>query len=126
MVSATTTPPAPTAPGSRGPLQGTAGLREAAQGFESLFTHMLLESMRKTVHKGRLFHGGHGEDTFQDLRDTRIAEASSKHGKGLGISEMIVKRYAKHVQAMEEQKGKALNILAGPEAPAQTPGVKRD
>jgi Rod binding domain-containing protein len=119
-------PPVPASPASRGPLHGRAGLREAAQGFESLFTHMLMQSMRKTVHKGRLFHGGQGEETFQDLLDTRLSEASTKHGKGLGISEMIVKRYAKHVQAMEEQKGKALNIVAGPEGPTPTPGVKRD
>jgi Rod binding domain-containing protein len=123
MVAAATSRPVPASPG---PLHGREGLRQAAQGFESLFTHMLLQSMRKTVHKSRLFHGGHGEETFQDLLDTRMAEASSKHGKGLGISEMIVKRYAKHVQAMEEQKGKALNIVAGPEGSTQTPGVKRD
>jgi Rod binding domain-containing protein len=33
-----------------------------------------LKSMRKTVHKGRFFHGGHGEEVFQQQLDQVLAE----------------------------------------------------
>ena len=70
-------------------------LRETAQCFEAVFTQMLLRSMRATVAKSDLFHGGKGEEMFSGLLDQTLAQASALRGRGLGIAEMIVKQYAR-------------------------------
>lgn len=100
-------------------------LKKVASQFEAVFTKMLISSMRKTVDKGTLFHAGRGEEVFSDLLDTHYAEAMSKKGKGLGIAHMIVKKYAAHVKAQEEQKGRVVDTgrAAGGAEGALTPGA---
>lgn len=86
-------------------------LRKIAGDFETVFSKMLLASMRKTVQKTPLFHAGRGEEIFSELLDNNYSAALSKKGKGLGIAEMIVKKYAAHVKAQEEQKGRTLDTV---------------
>jgi flagellar protein FlgJ len=55
-------------------------LEKACKEFESIFTYELLKSMRRTVEKCELFHGGLGEEVYESLLDMEI----SKYMAGLG------------------------------------------
>ena len=96
-------------PADAAAVKGGAELHKIASDFEALFSKMLLASMRKTVQQSPLFHAGRGEEVFSELLDNNYAEAVSKRGKGLGIADMIVKKYAAHVKAQEDQKGRTLD-----------------
>lgn len=91
-------------------------LRKIASDFESVFSKMLLASMRKTVQQSPLFHAGRGEEIFSELLDNHYSDAVSRRGKGLGIADMIVKKYAAHVKAQQDQKGRNLDTGRGPAA----------
>ncbi|HOB91509.1 MAG: rod-binding protein [Bacillota bacterium] len=56
-------------------------LMQACEEFESIFVHMLLRSMRKSVPKTGFLHGGSGEDIFQDMLDEQIALEASRSGQ---------------------------------------------
>ena len=73
--------------------QAPAALKEAARQFESLFTQMLLKSMReanKSFGEDSLF-GSDQADMYQDMFDDQIAMQMSK-GKGLGLADMLVRQ----------------------------------
>lgn len=63
-------------------------LMEACEEFESLFTHMLLRSMRRSVPKGGLVDGGHGEEIFQDMLDEKISAETARTGQ-LGLAKTL-------------------------------------
>ena len=65
-------------------------LKEAAQQFESLFTGMVLKSMREANFGDSLF-GSDQEDMYQDMYDDQIASEISK-GRGLGLADMLVQQ----------------------------------
>jgi flagellar protein FlgJ len=73
--------------------QAPTALKEAARQFESLFTQMLLKSMRE-ANKGfgedSLF-GSDQADMYQDMFDDQMALQLSK-GKGLGLADMLVRQ----------------------------------
>ena len=114
---------APAGTAKAAPVQGETELRKLASDFESLFSKMLLSSMRKTVQQNPLFHAGRGEEVFSDLLDTHYAEALSKKDKGLGIADIIVRKYAAHVKAMEDQKGRKLDTGAASAVRGAGPGA---
>ena len=75
--------------------QAPTALREAARQFESLFTQMLLKSMReanKSFGEDSLF-GSDQADIYQDMFDDQMAMQLSK-GKGLGLADMLVRQLA--------------------------------
>jgi len=65
-------------------------LREAAQQFESLFTSMVLKSMRAASFKDPIF-GSDQQDLYQEMYDDQVAAEMSK-GKGLGLADMLVQQ----------------------------------
>ena len=67
-----------------------AAIREAARQFESLFTNMLLKSMREASLGEGL---GDSEQTqfYQDMFDQQLAVQMSQ-GKGLGLAERLVQQ----------------------------------
>ena len=67
--------------------QTPEALRETARQFESLFTRMLLKSMRATSFDDSL--AGQGEGFYRDLFDDQLAIELSK-GKGLGHADLLV------------------------------------
>lgn len=69
--------------------QTPEALREAARQFESLFTRMLLKSMRETSFGDPLT--GQGEGFYRDMFDDQLAIELSK-GKGLGLADMLVEQ----------------------------------
>ncbi len=54
--------------------QGNKDLKKACQEFESIFTYQLLKSMRRTIEKSDLFHGGQGEEIYESLLDQELAK----------------------------------------------------
>jgi peptidoglycan hydrolase FlgJ len=82
-------------PAALGALKRDAGaqspeaLRETARQFESLFTTMLLKSMRAAT-PGDPF-GSDQQDFYQDMFDQQMAAQLSK-GKGLGLADMLVRQ----------------------------------
>ena len=65
-------------------------LREAARQFESLFTSMMLKSMREASFKDPEFDSDQG-DLYQEMYDDQVAAEMSK-GKGLGLADMLVQQ----------------------------------
>ena len=56
-------------------------LKKACNEFESIFTYQLLKSMRRTVEKSDLFHGGQGEEIYESFLDQELSKnlAGSGH-----------------------------------------------
>ena len=82
--------------------QAPTALKEAARQFESLFTQMLLKSMReanKSFGEDSLF-GSDQADMYQDMFDDQMAMQLSK-GKGLGLADMLIKQLAGTVATQE-------------------------
>ncbi len=72
-------------------------LREAARQFESLFTHMMLKSMRAASQGESL---GDSEDVkfYQDMFDQQLAVQMSK-GDGLGLASRLIEQLARDAAA---------------------------
>lgn len=64
-------------------------VREAARQFESLFTRMLLKSMREASLGDGLFESDQG--LHRDMLDDQLAVELSR-GKGLGLAEMLIQQ----------------------------------
>src|SRR5580698_6205350 len=63
-------------------------LRKVAQQFESMFTRMMLKSMRDAVGTDPIF-GSDQEKMYQGMYDDQLALQLSK-GRGLGLADMLV------------------------------------
>lgn len=70
--------------------QSPEALRQAAREFESLFTTMMLKSMRSASGDDPLF-GSDQADMYQDMFDQQMATQLSR-GKGLGLADMLVRQ----------------------------------
>jgi peptidoglycan hydrolase FlgJ len=106
--------------------QSPESLREAARQFESLFTQMMLKSMRSATPQDSLF-GSDQQEFYQDMFDTQMSTQLSK-GKGLGLADMLVKQLMQ-AGVSPENAGKAIDAsitadrTAAPKAPQQTTSV---
>lgn len=56
------------------PVKKDRELRKACRDFEAVFTYQLLKSMRKTIDKCDLFHGGQGEEIYESLLDQELSK----------------------------------------------------
>jgi flagellar protein FlgJ len=75
-----------------GPGSSKEHLHEAAVEFESLFVKMMLDTMRKNLHKeDRLVETGMGEDIFEDMLYTEYSRKIAKVGD-FGIARAIEKQ----------------------------------
>ena len=96
--------------------QDPAALKEAAKQFESLFTQMLLKSMRDANQgfgEDSMFSSSQG-DFYQDLFDDQMAMQLSQ-GKGLGLADMLVQ------QLTRAGLVKPAGATAEPQAQTSTP-----
>ena len=80
--------------------QAPESIRKTAAQFESLFTTMMLKSMRAAVPKDELF-GSDQQDFYQDMFDQQLATQLSK-GKGLGLADMLVQQLMRGAAAEPE------------------------
>jgi flagellar protein FlgJ len=67
-----------------------AALRAAARQFESLFTKMMLEGMRKASFGDPMFGSDQG-DMYQGMMDDQMAVQLSA-GRGLGLADMLIRQ----------------------------------
>ena len=65
-------------------------LKQVAKQFESLFTKMMLESMRKASFGDPMF-GSDQADMYQGMMDDQMAVQLSQ-GKGLGLADMLIRQ----------------------------------
>jgi flagellar protein FlgJ len=70
----------PLSPEKRPGSQKDEALRKACKDFESVFTLELLKSMRGTVEKCDLFHGGQGEEVYESLLDMELSKSMADTG----------------------------------------------
>ncbi|MEA1968362.1 MAG: rod-binding protein [Thermodesulfobacteriota bacterium] len=61
-------------------------LKEACQGFESIFLNSLMKAMRSTLPGETLFKENNGMDIYKSMYDQHLAEeiAHGRHGTGIG------------------------------------------
>ena len=65
-------------------------LREVARQFESIFTKMMLDSMRSASFGDPMF-GSDQADMYQDMMDDQLAVQLSQ-GRGLGLADMLIRQ----------------------------------
>lgn len=63
------------------PVKRDKELKKACQEFEAIFTYQLLKSMRKTIDKSDLFHGGQGEEIYEALLDQELSKKLAGSGR---------------------------------------------
>ena len=90
-------------------------VKAAARQFESLFTSMMLKSMRDATPKGGLFDSDQ-QDFYQDMFDQQLATQLSK-GKGLGLADSLVQQL---MRTGLEAPPKAVPPTAAPPTAAAT------
>jgi flagellar protein FlgJ len=76
-------------------------LREAARQFESLFTKMMLESMRSASFGDPMF-GSDQADMYQDMMDDQLAVRLSS-GRGIGLADMLIRQLSQGGQVSDRQ-----------------------
>ncbi len=72
-----------------------AALPVVAKQFESIFTQMVLKSMREANYGDKLFDSQAG-DAWQGLFDQQLSVSLSNKGHGLGIADMLVRQLGGH------------------------------
>lgn len=65
-------------------------LKDAAQGFESVFLSMLLKEMRQTLGPGSLF-GNDSSDIYGGLFDQFMSQHLAQ-GKGMGLAQALMRQ----------------------------------
>jgi len=98
--------------------QSPEALRAAARQFESLFTQMMLKSMRDASPKDSLF-GSDQQDFYQDMFDSQMANQLSK-GKGIGLADVLV-RQLMQAGVAPDVAGAAAGKAASTAAPDREP-----
>lgn len=97
-----------------------AKLREACQGFESVFISQLFKEMRATVPKDGLLHG-HYEDQYYSMFDKAMSDKMAADG-GIGLSDMMYRQLKGRVLA----KNAGNQAQAGDVLPANRPVAAHD
>lgn len=98
-----------------------SALREAARQFESLFTHMMLKSMREASQGESL---GDSEDVkfYQDMYDQQMAVQLSK-GDGLGLASRLIEQLTRDAAAKQSAAGGTTASAGTEAAPASATGA---
>ena len=84
-----------------------SALPAVAKQFESMFSEMLLKSMREANFGDPLFESQAG-DEWQDMYDQQLS-LNLSHGKGLGIADMLVRQLGGHNGQGGESKTSAVD-----------------
>ncbi|CAG1772299.1 Murein DD-endopeptidase MepM [uncultured bacterium] len=95
-------------PGKAQPRVSEKELRAAAAEFESLFINQMMKSMRESIGKSELFHGGNAEEIYTSMLDTELSKNMAKAG-GIGLANMLLRQ-------LSDQGPEALSHAGGPAA----------
>jgi flagellar protein FlgJ len=77
--------------------QDPSALRQVAQQFESLFTRMMLKSMRQAIGKDPIF-GTDQAQMYQGMFDDQLSVSLSR-GRGLGLADVLMRQLRSGSQA---------------------------
>jgi len=66
-----------------------AKLREAVAGFEAMFINQVLKTMRETISKSELFHGGSSEEIYTSMLDMELSKQMALGG-GIGLGRTLM------------------------------------
>jgi flagellar protein FlgJ len=66
-------------------------LRAACAEFEAVLLYEIVKGMRRTIAKCDLFHGGHGEEVYEQLLDRELCKSVSS-ASGLGLGETLYRQ----------------------------------
>ena len=106
--------------------QDPAALREAARQFESVFTRMMLQSMRQASGEGEGMLDSQQSLFYRDMFDDQLAVELSR-GRGLGLAEMLVAQLMRAGLAPPTPPGApAQSIALDPKAAIVAPLVDED
>jgi flagellar protein FlgJ len=72
-------------------------LMEVCKQFETIFTNMMLKSMRGTVPKSELIPTSFGREIFESMYDEKLSEEISK-GQGIGLAQMLYQQLKSKVE----------------------------
>lgn len=75
----------------KGPSREQKELKRAVADFESLFINQMFKSMRETIGKSELFHGGKAEDIYTSMLDTELSKNMAQAG-GIGLANMLLRQ----------------------------------
>ncbi|MDR2745360.1 MAG: rod-binding protein [Desulfovibrio sp.] len=110
-------------------------LREACEGFESVFIQKMWQEMRKTVPQGALLHSRE-EKFWQDMYDQELAKKMTSAG-GIGLADMMYQQLSQNLVSATRSvtgmtQGAAFRPSAAPLLPQDdmrreaTPAARRD
>src|SRR5579862_9874380 len=94
-----------------------SALRKVAQQFESMFTRMMLKSMRDAVGTDPIF-GSDQQKMYQGMYDDQLALQLSQ-GKGLGLADMLVRQ----LQRLSAAGAAGAAAATAPGSTAATPAL---
>lgn len=107
--------------------QTPEAIRETARQFESLFTTMMLKSMRDASPGDSLF-GSDQQDFYQDMFDQQLAVQLSK-GKGLGLADVLVRQLMQSGGVLPQPTGPdgaAPSAMSAPSASTWPPRTQEE
>jgi murein DD-endopeptidase MepM/ murein hydrolase activator NlpD len=93
-------------------------LKKACREFESVFTYQILKSMRSTIEKSDLFHGGQGEEIYESLLDQELAKKMARSGEN-SLADMLYRQLSRQLPS-EDGNGKDIDN-AGQSGPPRWP-----
>ncbi|SBW00400.1 putative Peptidase M23 family protein [uncultured delta proteobacterium] len=103
---------------SGGPSE-EAKLREACEGFESIFLQKMWEQMRKNVKKEGYLHSK-DEEAYQSMFDVELAKKMASAG-GIGLADMLYEQLGQKLHNASKTTGSGLMRAPLPIDPAAPP-----
>jgi peptidoglycan hydrolase FlgJ len=97
--------------------QDPNALRQVAQQFESLFTRMMLKSMRSAIGKDPIF-GNDQTEMYQSMFDDQLSMNLSR-GRGLGLADVLMRQLRGGVQSAAQTSA---STAVRPASPASAAG----
>lgn len=85
-----------------------AALETAAKQFEAVFMNMVMKSMRDTLPKDGAY-GGTEMQMYQGMLDQQLSQGIAA-GKGVGLSDMIVKQLSRNLQVQQTPTTRAESL----------------
>lgn len=85
-----------------------ASIRKSAQDFESLFTGIMLKSMRDSINKSGFIDGGNGEEIFRSMLDAEHATQMAKTGSfgiAADLERQLLGDFANASESLTKLKG---------------------
>ena len=68
-------------------------LMDVCRDFESIFIHMMLKEMRKTIPDGGFVEKSTANKIFEDMFDEEISKEVSKNGEGIGLAKVLYNQF---------------------------------